>query len=145
MNADGQAAATPPGPWAQLREFVVFVALGSLAAGANYLSRFPLDLILPFEAAVTMAYLIGMVIAFLVFRHHVFKAQTGVAHRQAYRFVIVNLVGIALTVVVSTLMARRVLPALDWTWAPYAVAHAVGVAAPTITSYFGHKYYTYRA
>lgn len=138
-------ATSQAGLLAQLREFIMFVALGSLAAGANYLSRFPLDVVLPFEAAVILAYLIGMVIAFLIFRHHVFKAQTGAAHRQAYRFVIVNLVGIALTVLVSTVMARLVLPALGWTWAPYATAHAVGVAAPTITSYFGHKYYTYRA
>jgi putative flippase GtrA len=40
-------------------------------------------------------------------------------------------------------MARLVLPAIDWQYHPFEVAHLVGVAAPAISSYFLHKRYTF--
>ena len=40
-------------------------------------------------------------------------------------------------------MARLVLPAIDWDFHPFEIAHFVGVAAPAISSYFLHKHYTF--
>lgn len=125
-------------------EFLKFVGLGALAAGANYFSRFGFDLFMPFEAAVVAAYVLGMVIAFYLFQRYVFGDAGDGQMRQASRFVAVNLVGIVVAVAVSSLFARIILPAIGWTLLPYAVAHAAGVAAPTITSYFGHKFFTYK-
>lgn len=126
-----------------LAEFIKFVGLGGLAAAVNYLSRFVFDLWMPFEAAVTLAYLAGMVVAFILFRQHVFSDGKGSGRQQVFRFTVVNLVGIVLAVCVSTLMARVVFPWVGWTWQPFAIAHAIGIAVPAVSSYFGHKHYTY--
>ena len=61
------------------------------------------------------------------------------------RFVWVNLFGAMLAWAVSSVMARHLLPALGWTFYPFEGAHLCGVAAPAITSYFLHKYYTFAA
>ncbi|MEO1658419.1 MAG: GtrA family protein [Pseudomonadota bacterium] len=125
-------------------QFLKFVGLGACAAGANYLSRFAFDIFLSFEAAVVAAYLLGMVIAFILFQRFVFGDAGDGQMKQISRFTAVNAVGIVVAVVVSSFLARVALPAIGWTLFPFAVAHMGGVMAPTVTSYFGHKFFTYK-
>nr|WP_305889116.1 GtrA family protein [Parvularcula maris] len=121
-----------------------FLGLGAVAAGANYSSRFALDPFMPFELSVVLAYLVGMVVAFLLFRRFVFGDAGDGTWRQAGRFAAVNSVGALIAVGVSSLVARVVLPAIGWELYPFSVAHMVGVMAPTVASYLGHKFFTYK-
>jgi putative flippase GtrA len=127
-----------------LVQFIAFVAMGSIAAIVNLGSRYVLDFIMPFELAVVLAYLTGMVVAFLLFQRMIFGNPGTPLRRRVIRFCQVNMLGLALAAIVSTLMARIVLPAMNWTFMPFEVAHFVGVAAPTFSSYFLHRNYTYR-
>lgn len=126
-----------------LVEFARFIAIGGLAALVNLVARYLLDFVMPFEAAVVLAYLVGMVFAFFLFQKLIFATVDGIAPRRVIRFVQVNLIGAGLAWAVSSLMARLVLPVLGWTFHPFEVAHLVGVAAPAISSYFLHKHYTF--
>lgn|GEM_PF-782237 len=149
MNGQvSQSNAAPPGPvWAQsshtLIEFARFIAIGGLAALVNLIARYLLDFVMPFEVAVVLAYMAGMVFAFFLFQKLIFSAAEGQMSRRIIRFVQVNIVGAVLAWAVSSLMARLVLPALGWTFHPFEFAHLVGVAAPAISSYFLHKRYTF--
>lgn len=127
---------------ASFGEFVRFVALGGVAALVNLVSRYLLNFIVSFEVAVVLAYIVGMVIAFFLFQRMLFGSQ-GANPQRVVRFILVNILGAALAWLVSTVMARMVLPAAGWTWHPFEVAHFCGVATPAITSYFLHKYYTF--
>lgn len=131
-------------PKGGLVQFIAFVATGSLAAIANLGSRYLLDVVMPFEAAVVLAYLAGMAVAFVLFQRMIFGNPGTPLRRRIIRFCQVNTLGLALATVVSTLMARVVLPGIGWTFYPFEVAHFVGVAAPTFSSYFLHRNYTYR-
>lgn len=124
-------------------EFVRFVISGGVAAAANFGSRFVFSLWLPYEAAVTCAYGVGMVTAFVLMRSFAFRAQAAPWRSQVGAFVLVNLLAVAQTVVISSLLARWALPALGWQWHAEAVAHAVGVAVPVLTSYLGHRHATF--
>jgi putative flippase GtrA len=140
--------AVPSAPiWARsshaLVEFARFIAIGGLAALVNLVARYLLDFVMPFEAAVVLAYLVGMVFAFFLFQKLIFASVDGRGPRRIIRFVQVNLIGAGLAWAVSSLMARLVLPVLGWTFHPFEVAHMVGVAAPAISSYFLHKHYTF--
>ena len=98
---------------------------------------------MPFEAAVVLAYIVGMVFAFFLFHRLIFGGSGGVGSRRLIRFVHVNLVGAGLAWTVSSLMARLVLPTLGWQFHPFEIAHLIGVAAPAVSSYFLHKHYTF--
>lgn len=123
-------------------EFVQFVAVGGGAALANLVSRYFLNFVMPFEAAVVVAYLVGMFVAFVLFQKFLFSTRT-FRPRSIMRFIWVNIIGAALAWAVSTVMARQILPAIGWDWHPFEIAHFVGVATPAISSYFLHKYYTF--
>ena len=129
---------------ANFGQFIAFVATGSLAALANLISRYFLNFAMPFEAAVVLAYVVGMAVAFVLFQKVIFGNPGTSLRRRLIRFTQVNLVGMALAWLISTLMARLLLPSVGWTFHPFEVAHLIGVAAPTFSSYFLHRGYTYR-
>lgn len=126
-----------------LAEFAHFIAIGGVSALANLGSRYLLDLAMPFELAVVLAYGIGMAVGFSLFQLTMFQGQNMMQPRRMIRFAWVNLFGVTLAWAVSSAMARLILPAIGWTWQPFEMAHLAGVAAPAISSYLLNKHYTF--
>jgi putative flippase GtrA len=129
---------------AEARRFARFVALGACAAGVNWLSRFPLERFMSFSAAVIVAYLIGMVVAFTLFSRYVFPASPRPLHEQIKFFVLVNIAGIIQVWAVSMGLLYYVFPAVGFI-GPLAepLAHGLAICVPTVSSYFGHKLLTF--
>lgn len=126
------------------RQFVAFLATGGIAAAVNFGSRIVYDRWLGFSAAVIVAYVTGMVTAFVLARVFVFSGTTQPLHRAGGWFVLVNLVAVAQTWLVSMGLAGYLLPALGVRWHVPEIAHAVGIAVPVFTSYLGHKRWSFR-
>ncbi len=137
-------ATTSPRQPASFVEFMRFVATGSIAAIINLGARYALNFVMPFEAAVALAYLAGMVVAFFLFQRLIFEASGTPLRRRMIRFTQVNLLGGVLSWIVSMGLARGLLPAAGWMFHPLEIAHFVGVCVPAFSSYFLHKYYTFR-
>jgi putative flippase GtrA len=125
-------------------EFLRFLIAGGIAAGANFGSRFVFSMFLDYGFAVFFAYLVGMLVAFLLMRGHVFDAKSGPLAPQVAKFVGVNVVAVLQTLVISLVLARWLLPSLGIVEHAEALAHLVGVLVPVVTSYFGHKLLTFR-
>ena len=125
-------------------QFIRFLFAGGVAAAANFCSRFVFSQWLPYEAAIVCAYLVGMAVAFALMRKTVFPTSTKPLWQQVAKFSAVNLLSVAQTLLVSVAMARWGLPALGVTSHVEAIAHASGVAVPAVSSYFGHKFLTFR-
>lgn len=125
-------------------EFLRFLIAGGIAAGANFGSRFVFSMFLDYGFAVFFAYLVGMLVAFLLMRGHVFDAKGGPLAPQVAKFIGVNVVAVLQTLVISLVLARWLLPSLGIIEYAEALAHLVGVLVPVVTSYFGHKFLTFR-
>jgi putative flippase GtrA len=125
-------------------QFLRFLVAGGIAAVANFGSRFVLSMFFSFGIAVFFAYLVGMLVAFLLMRGHVFNASQGPLAQQVTKFVGVNLLAVFQTLGISLLMARWLLPSVGIQNHVEALGHLVGVLVPVITSYFGHKFVTFR-
>jgi putative flippase GtrA len=125
-------------------QFVLFVLVGGTAAAVNFGSRIVFSLWMGYAAAIVLAYVLGMVTAFCLNRLFVFRTTTSALHHQMIWFTLVNLLAVAQTLAISLLLARWLLPIMGWHWRPELCAHAVGVAAPVITSYIGHKKLSFR-
>lgn len=125
-------------------QFVRFVLAGGIAAAANYGSRFLFSAWMPYPAAITCAYLVGMTVAFLLMRQYVFSAAGQPLLPQVVKFAIVNALALLQTLVVSLVLARWVLPAMGVQSHVEAIAHLVGVIVPVFTSFVGHRQATFR-
>lgn len=126
-------------------EFFLFVAIGGFAAGVNFLSRIAIDRFTSFEIAIVLSYAIAMTTAFLLNRTFVFKLSDRPPLWQYWRFFLVNLLALAQVFVVSVGLALVVFPAIGFAWHAEAVAHALGLASPIVTSYWAHKRYSFAA
>jgi putative flippase GtrA len=124
-------------------EFLKFLMTGGLAALANLASRYALNLIMPFEAAVAVAYLIGMTTAYDLARLYVFQRSGRSVASEFRRFAIVNVVALAIVWLVSVGLARLLFPAVGFAWHADDIAHLIGVLSTAVSSYFGHRLYTF--
>lgn len=126
------------------RQFLLFVLVGGTAALVNFLSRIVYNRWLEFTPAIVLAYLTGMATAFMLSRLFVFKQSSRPMHHAAFYFTLVNLFAVLQTWLVSTLLAFHLLPWLGVDTFRLEIAHAFGVAVPVFSSYFGHKYLSFR-
>ena len=125
-------------------QFLRFLVAGGIAAGANFGSRFVFSHWLGYGVAIVLAYLVGMTVAFVLMRQHVFDAHERALGPQLAKFVAVNVLAVLQTLLISLLLARWLLPRLGVVDHAEAIAHLVGVLVPVVTSYFGHRMLTFK-
>ena len=104
------------------RQFLAFLITGGSAAAVNFFSRVLYNHWLSFSVSIGLAYLTGMITA----------------------FVLVNLVAVVQTWIISIGLASYILPAMGIESFKHEIAHAFGVAVPVFTSYYGHKRWSFR-
>ena len=126
------------------RQFLRFLIAGGIAATANVLSRIGFSHFMGLEAAVVLAYCVGMLVAFVLMRSQVFPPSDTPLRAQVARFVGVNLAAVLQTLVITIVLARWALPALGVRRGVEEIAHIVGVCVPVVTSYFGHKHFSFK-
>jgi putative flippase GtrA len=125
-------------------QFVLFLLVGGTAAAVNFISRMVVNLWTSYALAVVIAFGFGVLTAFVLNRLFVFKGSKQAIHHQVTWFLVVNLIGLAQTFVVSVLLAQYAFPAIGFRWHTESAAHVVGIMVPLISSYFGHKYLSFR-
>lgn len=124
--------------------FARFVVTGGIAAGVNILSRILLSPVMPYEAAIVAAYLFGMMTAYVLARLFVFEKSGRRVNSELLRFGLVNLIALAQVWLVSVGLDRWVFPMVGFRWHAETIAHVAGVASPVVTSYYGHKLFSFR-
>lgn len=126
------------------RQFILFLVTGGTAALVNFVSRISYNQWMSFSSAIVMAYLTGMVTAFVLTRWLVFYQSQQSFGRSALLFAAVNLLAVLQTWLISMGLAIYALPDMGVTRWVDEIAHAVGVVVPVFTSYLGHKHFSFR-
>ncbi|MFM0395402.1 GtrA family protein [Paraburkholderia phytofirmans] len=126
------------------KSFLLFLLTGGFAAAVNWGSRILYNKWMPYSSAIVVAYITGMITAFILAKLFVFTKSTQSTGRSVFFFTLVNLVAVVQTWAVSVGLAYYVFPRLGMTWHARDLAHAVGVAVPVFTSYVGHKKWSFK-
>lgn len=124
-------------------QFPRFLAAGGLAALANFGSRFGFSTFMTFEYAVSCAFFVGLASGFLLNRHFVFRRSANSLGREMLYYFLVNMLALLQTWLLSIYLAQLLAPPLGAAWGQ-AIAHIAGIMLPTVTSYVGHRYFTFR-
>jgi putative flippase GtrA len=126
------------------KKFLLFLLTGGFAAAVNWGSRILYNRWIPYSSAIVVAYITGMVTAFVLARMFVFTQSRQPTHRSIFFFTLVNLLAVLQTWGVSIALAYYVFPWMGMNWHGRDLAHLVGVAVPVFTSYIGHKNLSFR-
>lgn len=127
-----------------MSQFLIFLLAGGLAALLNWGSRFLFSTWMDFELAVVLAFFVGLAAGFVLMRRFVFERRDRAVMPQVSKYVLINAFALLQTLIVSVGLARWVFPAIGFAAGAEGVAHLAGVLVPVVTSYFGHKYLTFR-
>ncbi len=126
------------------KQFILFLVTGGTAALVNFGSRIVYNQWVSFSQAIVIAYLTGMITAFILAKLLVFKNSGQSIGRSALIFSAVNILAVLQTWLISMGFALYALPAMGFSAFVPEISHAVGVLVPVFTSYLGHKNFTFR-
>lgn len=126
------------------KQFIAFLFAGGFAAVVNFGSRFLYNEYMSFGNAVIVAYITGMITAFVLSKLFVFDKSVHSTKKEFFYFTLVNIVAIVQTYLISVGLAEYLFPSMEFTFYPHAIAHASGVVFPVFTSYIGHKYLSFK-
>lgn len=126
-----------------MSQFAAFLVVGGTAAFVNIVSRYLLNVFFSYDIAIVIAYCIGITTAYTLNRAFVFTGSR-LSAGQYIRFVFVNIVMLGQVWAVSVGLAEYIFPWIGFTWYPHDFAHVIGVASPAVTSFFAHKYFSFR-
>ncbi len=125
-------------------EFMQFLLVGGFAAVVNFFCRIALSELMSFRWAVFIAYLFGMLTAFLLSKYLVFE-KSGKHHLHELRdFTIVNILAVIQVWLISVGLAEYLFPAIEYDFFANELAHFIGLMVPAITSYLGHKHFSFK-
>ena len=127
------------------RQFFRFLVAGGIAAVANFGSRILLSLWLAYVPAIIVAFVIGITTAFVLNRLFVFEGAVNSLRNQLGWFTLVNLIAVVQTLIISVGLVDYVFPAVGVVAHAKTIAHGIGVMFPLVTSYLGHKHFSFRA
>ena len=125
-------------------QFGRFLLVGGIAAAVNVASRFVYGAWVDYSVSIILAYLTGMMAAFVMARRFVFPPGRNSVHRSAAIFALVNAVALLQTWGVSIMLADHVFPSLGIRRHTETMAHVIGVGVPAFTSYIGHREWSFR-
>jgi len=129
----------PPPRW----QFVRFVVAAGLSVPVNIGSRILLSHFLPYEIAIVLSHICGMLVAYVLTRLFVFERSGRGTGSELGRFAVINVVSAAQTWLVAVGLVRLVFPAFAFETEPELVAHVVALALASATSFYGHRRYSF--
>ncbi len=122
---------------------VRFLLAGGLAAAINWLVRFPIEIWVPFEAAVALAQIVGWTAGFFLYRTFVFPPADLPLVVQIGRFIAVNLAS-GLFVLAAAILAMHLLVFIHMgVSAAQALAHGGAIGLGAVLNFFGHARITF--
>jgi putative flippase GtrA len=125
-------------------EFIRFILVGGFAAFINFISRILINNFYSFRVSVIIAYILGMITAYILTKFLVFSPSGKHPLKEFSFFAIVNGVAIIQVWLISVVLAEHLFPSWELTFHPKEIAHIIGISIPVITSYYGHKYYSFK-
>jgi len=129
----------------ETKTFAFFLFCGGIAAAVELSSRRLVNFWLSYSLAIVVGRLAGMLVAFLLFKFFVFKtASSGRGQAEGGWFILVNLLAMLQVWLVSVGLADYFFPWIGMVFYPRDIAHFVGVSTTALSSFIGHKFFTFK-
>jgi putative flippase GtrA len=125
-------------------QFVRFLVTGGLAALVNFSVGFLLARLLPYNLDLVVGHVSGMVAAFILFELFVFGESSHEKPKSMGLFVMVNLLALLQTYLIGSALEEWLFPEIGFELHPETVARIIAIGFPVLTSFLGHKYFTFR-
>ena len=124
--------------------FTRFLLSGGVAALVNIISRIFFNLFFTYSLSIFLAYIFGVLTAYFLNKKYVFTESGERQATEFVRFNLVNIFSLFFILLISNGLSNYIFPLLGFNFFPSDVAHIIGVLSTAISSYFLHKFFTFR-
>ena len=125
-------------------EIYRFLLAGGFAALVNIFSRIIFSNFFSYKLSIIFAFFLGLSTGYLLMRNFVFNLKKNLIFNQIIRFILINILALIQTLFIS-ICFKYLLNIFFWNnGLADLIAHLIGVLFPVLTSYFAHKYYTFK-
>ena len=126
------------------KQFLLFVLTGGFSAIVNIISRVILSIFFEFQISIFFAYLLGMITAYILAKKYVFINPISSNKKSFLAFIFVNILAILQTFFVSNLFRQFLSNFILSNNINDFISHSIGVGIPIFSSFYGHKYISFR-
>jgi putative flippase GtrA len=125
-------------------QFARFLVVGGVALLCHWLSRFVFNWFVDYAVAIVLAYLVGMLVAFVLNKIYVFPYSERSLNFEIFFFFLVNVAAFPAVWVVAYLLGEWVLINYMPRQPALALAHGLAITLPVFANYALHKLVTFR-
>ena len=131
--------------WWTVLQFARFVLSGVIAAGSNFLAVWLARRALSYEVSLVIGAVVALITSFVLSKWYAFGSQSRQkAPSELTRFLAVFFVGFALYWGVAVLVTTVLKKSFVYSATSEILGVLAGSAAMTLSSYVGHRFFTYR-
>ena len=88
--------------------------------------------------------MVGLLFGYFLMRNYVFYLKKNFLFKQIIRFLIINFMALLQTLLITIALKYLLDFFLENIDLIELIAHIIGVSCPALTSYFAHKYFTFK-
>jgi putative flippase GtrA len=125
-------------------QFARFLAVGAVALLCHWLSRFAFNLFVSYAWAIAWAYLVGMIVAFVLNKIYVFPYSKRSLDFEMFFFFLVNIAAFPPVWAVAYVLGEWILAGHIERPLALAIAHGFAITLPVFANYALHKFVTFR-
>ena len=126
------------------KQFLLFLLTGGFSAIVNIISRIILSIFFDFQISIFFAYLLGMTTAYFLAKKYVFLNPISSNKKSFLAFTFVNILAILQTFFMSNFFRQFLSNFIFNNNINDFISHCIGVGIPIFSSFYGHKYISFR-
>jgi putative flippase GtrA len=125
-------------------QFVRFLAVGGVALLCHWLARFAFNSFVSYGWAIVLAYLVGILVAFVLNKIYVFPFSGRSLNFEVFFFFLVNIAAFPFVWIVAYALGEWVLADRMPRELALALAHGFAITLPVFVNFALHKFVTFR-
>ena len=125
-------------------QFARFLAVGGVALVCHWLSRFAFNIFVSYAWAIVLAYLVGILVAFVLNKIYVFPYSQRSLNFEVSFFFLVNIAAFPVVWAVAYVLGEWLLVDYFPRQVALALAHGFAITLPVFVNYALHKLVTFR-
>jgi putative flippase GtrA len=125
-------------------QFARFLVVGGVALVCHWLSRFAFNMVVGYGWAIVLAYLVGILVAFVLNKIYVFPFSGRSLNFEVFFFFLVNIAAFPFVWIIAYALGEWVLAERMPREPALALAHGVAITLPVFVNFALHKFITFR-
>ena len=124
------------------KHFFIFIFLALIAGLFNFIIRFYYSKFFNYTFSVFLAQISAMIMFYFLLKYFLYSTDSKYSF---IKFTIINIFSTSQVVLVSSVFALYIFPFLNFSFHHMEIAHLLGISSTAMSSFYLHKYWSFKS